>query len=152
MQNDPDHLDLLPRMSPVEEPESFPGVPAAVHRFARSMVLAVIMAPVLSFAAYILLFFCAVAFAMTFGDFPWHQSEVLLEAGNFMVQQDPAFRVQDHDATIRWVGGRKGAWEIYFTHRITRERRCLRWINGGFLYGYSFEEIDCPAVIDGPSG
>jgi hypothetical protein len=69
-----------------------------------------------------------------------------------MVAWDPSFRMKDYQASIRWVGGRDGAWEISFVHKITRQRRCLRWINGGFLYGYSFEEIDCTTVKDGPSG
>ncbi len=150
MQNDPDYLDLLPQMSPLDEPGVSAGTPAWVRRFARSIVLTMIMAPVLAIVTYFLLFFCAVAFAVIFGDFPWHESEVLREAENFMVEQDPSFRVQDHDRTIRWVGGRTGAWEIYFTHRITRDRRCIRWINSGFMY--TFEEIECPPVIVRPTG
>ena len=153
MQNDPDYLDLLPQISPVGEPGVSAGVPVAVRRFALFTVLAAIMVPVIAIVGYFTIYLCYVAFAMTFGDFPWHESEVLLEAGNFMVQEDPAFRVQDHDATIRWVGGRTGAWEIYFTNKITKERRCVRWINCGFALGaYTFEEIKWPPVTLSPTG
>ena len=89
-------------------------------------MLAVMTFPLLAVVTYFLVLFAAVACAMAFGDYPFHQSAVLSEARDFMVQKDPAFRLQEHDATIQWVGGRTGAWEIYFAHRITRERRCVR--------------------------
>src|SRR5262245_60965009 len=141
MQKDPNYLGLVPQMNPIDEPGVSAGVPNWLRRFARSIVLAPIMVPVLAIVTYYLLFFCAVAFAMAFGDFPLRESAVLREAGNFMVEQDHSFRVQEHDANIRWVGGRTGAWEIYFIHKLTRERRCVRWIDCGFVLGkYTFEE------------
>jgi hypothetical protein len=112
----------------------------------------VITFPLLAIVTYFLVLFAAVAIATALGDYPFHQSTVLSEAQKFMVEEDPAFRLQEHDATIRWVGGRNGAWEIYFTHRITRERRCVRWINCGFLYGYTFEQIKCSPTGLEPSG
>ncbi len=147
MQNAPDDLNLLHNLSPLDEPGVSAGVPVGVRRAARSMLLAVILVPVFAIVTYCVLFFCAVAFAMTFGDFPWHESEVLREAGEFMVRADPSLRLWDHDATIRWVGGRKGAWEIRFSHKVTRKQRCVRWVNLGFALGmYTFEEIRCPPV------
>jgi hypothetical protein len=122
------------------------------RRFALFIILAAIIVPILAVVAYYLLVFCAIAFALLFGEYPFHESEVLREAGNFIVERDPSFRVQDHDATIRWVGGRSGAWEIYFTHKNTRERKCVRWVNCGFLYGYTFKWLECPPIMVRPTG
>ena len=113
MQKDSDYLDLMPQMGPVDEP----GVSAGVL-----MIL-----PPLSLDPS----FLAI------------NRHVLSDAKDFMVQKDPAFRVQDHNATIRWVGGRTGAWEIYFTHKVSGERKCVRWVNYGSALGmYSFDEIN----------
>jgi hypothetical protein len=152
MESDSDYLERLRQLSAVDEPGVATRVLVCGRRFALFIVLAAIIVPILAVVAYYLLLFCAVVFALIFGDYPFHESEVLREAGNFIVEHDPSFRVQDHDATIRWVGGRTGAWEIYFTHKTTRQRKCVRWVNCGFLYGYTFEWMKCPSIKVLPSG
>jgi hypothetical protein len=67
-----------------------------------------------------------------------------------MVLTDPKFRIEEYRAVIQWVGGRRGTWEIYFTHRISGQRKCLRWIQG-LLYG-GFIDIKCPPQAVRPHG
>jgi hypothetical protein len=122
------------------------------HRFRITLLQAMIMVPVLGVLSCFVFLILGLGWASTFGDYPWGRWTVLDAAGQEMEASDPNFRITDYQASIRSVGGRDGAWEISFVHNITRQRRCLRWINSGLLYGYSFEKIDCPTVKYGPGG
>jgi hypothetical protein len=77
MQDDPFDPELLPQMSPLDDLGVYEGVSAVLRRFARSVFLAVIIVAVFAIIGYFLLYFCDVAYAMAFGDVPWHESEVL---------------------------------------------------------------------------
>jgi hypothetical protein len=114
------------------------------------MLQAMVIVPVLGILTPVLFFLFALCWASIFGDVPWGRWTVVGTAGDHMAVGDPSFRIEDYDAVVRWVGGRDGAWEVYFTHKITGHRTCLRWVNGGLVY--SFIEIDCPTVAVRPSG
>jgi hypothetical protein len=145
-------LDRLPRMTPVDEPAVLSTACGARRGASLAILRAMIKVLVLGLLGYFVFSILMLGWAVTFGDYPWGRWTVVSDAGKYLSERDPGFRIKDYDAIVRWVGGREGAWEIYFTHKATWQRRCLQWINGGFLYGYSFKEIDCPAAIDGPSG
>jgi hypothetical protein len=112
-------------------------------RFRLSLLQAMIIVAILGILTPFLLSAFFVCWALVFGHVPWERWSVLQSAREAMVRQDPKFRKEDHDATIQWVGRRDGWWVVQFTHKITKQRRCLRWINCGVLYGYTLEEIDC---------
>jgi hypothetical protein len=145
-------LDRLPRLTPIDEPAAS-STECGVRRGESLAILrAMIKVLVLGVLGYFVFSILMLCWAVTFGDYPWGRWERVRDAGEYLSDRDPSFHIEDYDASVRWVGGRKGTWEIYFAHKATRQRKCLRWINGGFLYMYSFEEIDCPIVRDGPSG
>jgi len=144
-------LDRLPRMTPVHPP-AVPSTACGVRGGASLAILrAMIKLLVLGLLGYFVFSILMLGCAVTFGDYPWGRWTVVSDAGKYLSERYPGFRIKDYDASVRWVGGREGTWEIYFTHKATRQRRWLRWLNCGFLYGYSFIEIDCPPAMDGPS-
>ena len=146
-------LDRLPRLAPIDEPTASTtgcGVRRGGIEAGLKAMMKVLILGVLGYFVFSILMLC---WAVTFGDYPWSRWERVRQAGRYLSEADPDFRIQDYDASVQWVGeGRAGTWEIHFTHKATRQRKCVRWINGGFLYAYSFEEIDCPTVKDGSSG
>jgi hypothetical protein len=73
--------------------------------------------------------------------------DVVLEAAwMHMESNDPRVRREDYETVVRWVEGRKGAWEVYFTHKATGRRKWLRLLEM-IPYG-AFIEIKCPPTAD----
>ena len=117
--------------------------------FRLSLLRAMIIVPILGIFTPFLVVLFVLGYAVLFGDVPWGRWSVPNAAAEHMALVDPKFRIEDYEATTRWVGGRNGSWEVYYTHKVSGQRRCLRYIST-FIYG-AFIEIDCPPAMVRPS-
>jgi hypothetical protein len=119
-------------------------------RFRVSVLQAMIIVPVLGILTPCFFGFFVLVWFMVFGDVPWSRWSVPNAAIDHVALEDPKFRIKDYEVFTQWIGGRNGSWEVHFTHKVTRQRRCLRYVNT-FPYG-AFTEIDCPPVTARPGG
>jgi hypothetical protein len=86
------------------------------------------------------------AWLWAFGHSLASAEEVLETAWTHTEFSDPKVRREDYETVVQWVGGGKGAWEVHFTHKVTRRRKCLRLVEM-VPYG-AFVEIKCPPTTE----
>jgi len=118
-------------------------VPRERFTVRRIMILVAVVAVTWPIVYAIL--FLAVWSLMGFA--PRSESEVIAQATDEMISVDPSFRIEDHEVIVQWAAGDR---VIHFIHKISQERRCLRWIDT-FPYG-AIMEIKCPPPLASPGG